>query len=45
MHKLSVVIPAYNEMDGIAHVIERVLAIRPSLNHVGVGGARADRGG
>jgi glycosyltransferase involved in cell wall biosynthesis len=38
MHKLSVVIPAYNEMDGIAHVIERVLAIQPSLNHVGVGG-------
>ncbi|MGQ9502986.1 MAG: glycosyltransferase [Anaerolineae bacterium] len=36
VHCLSVVIPAYNEMDGIAHVIERVLAVRPELNRVGV---------
>lgn len=36
MHTLSVVIPAYNEMDGISHVIERVLAIQPSLGRVGV---------
>lgn len=38
MHTLSVVIPAYNEMDGIGDVIERVLAIQPSLGRVGVNG-------
>jgi len=36
MNRLSVVIPAYNEMDGIARVIERVLAARPALDCVGV---------
>ncbi len=36
MNSLSVVIPAYNEADGIAQVIERVLAIAPGLEGVGV---------
>ena len=31
MDTLSVVIPAYNEQDGIASIVERVLAIGPSL--------------
>ena len=33
---LSVVIPAYNEADGIAAIMERVLAVRPELAAVGV---------
>jgi glycosyltransferase involved in cell wall biosynthesis len=33
---LSVVIPAYNEEDGIAAIVERVLAIEPALRVVGV---------
>ena len=33
---LSVVIPAYNEEDGIAAILQRVLAIRPALAQVGV---------
>ena len=33
---LSVVIPAYNEADGIAAIVERVLAVRPELTRVGV---------
>ncbi len=36
MNVLSVVIPAYNEEGGIAEIIERVLAIRPSLAEAGV---------
>ncbi|WP_322488680.1 glycosyltransferase family 2 protein [Chloroflexus sp.] len=36
MTTLSVVIPAYNEEDGIAAIVERVLAIRPALQKVGV---------
>lgn len=33
---LSVVIPALNEEDGIANIVERVLAVRPHLREVGV---------
>ncbi len=36
MSTLSVVIPALNERDGIADIIERVLAVRPSLREAGV---------
>ncbi len=35
---LSVVIPAYNEEDGIAEIIARVLSIRPELNEIGIEG-------
>ena len=33
---LSVVIPAWNEQDGIQNIIDRVLAIRPALKQAGV---------
>lgn len=33
---LSVVIPAYNEEDGISNIVQRVLATRSSLSEVGV---------
>ncbi len=33
---LSVVIPAYNEENGIAEIMNRVLAARPALNEVGI---------
>lgn len=36
MTMLSVVIPAYNEEDGIAAIVERVLAVEPALATVGV---------
>ena len=35
MTTLSIVIPAYNEEDGIASIVERVLATRPSLKSCG----------
>jgi glycosyltransferase involved in cell wall biosynthesis len=36
MASLSVVIPAYNEEDGISAIVERVLAVQPSLMACGV---------
>jgi hypothetical protein len=36
-HTLSVVIPAYNEEDGIAAIVARVLGMRPALAEMGVG--------
>lgn len=36
MHALSVVIPAYNEEDGIADIVDRVLAVREPLAAIGV---------
>jgi glycosyltransferase involved in cell wall biosynthesis len=38
MNILSVVIPAYNEEDGVAAVIDRTLAIEPELQKVGLEG-------
>jgi glycosyltransferase involved in cell wall biosynthesis len=37
MPLLSVIIPAYNEETGIAEIVERVLAVKPALDGVGVG--------
>jgi len=37
MTTLSVVIPAYNEEDGIAEIINRVLSVKEELEKVGVG--------
>jgi hypothetical protein len=36
MTTLSIVIPAYNEEDGIQDIMDRILAIRPDLERVGV---------
>lgn len=36
MTTLSVVIPAYNEEEGIAEIVHRVLAVGPALNQVGI---------
>jgi glycosyltransferase involved in cell wall biosynthesis len=36
MSTLSVVIPAYNEEDGIERIIERVLAVRPALGQMDI---------
>ena len=36
MTTLSVVIPAYNEEDGIEQIIERVLAVRPALGQMDI---------
>lgn len=36
MTTLSIVIPAYNEEKGIANIVQRVLAVRDSLNQVGI---------
>jgi hypothetical protein len=36
MTTLSVIIPALDEEDGIADIIERVLAVRPALREIGV---------
>jgi len=36
MHALSVVIPAYNEEDGIAEIVDRVLSVKEPLAEVGV---------
>ncbi len=35
-HKLSIVIPAYNEENGIAEIMNRCLSVRPNLPAVGV---------
>ena len=37
-HRLSVVIPAYNEEDGICAILDRVHSVRPALGAIGVDG-------
>ena len=36
MTMLSVVIPAYNEEDGIQSIMQRVLAVGPDLRKIGI---------
>jgi glycosyltransferase involved in cell wall biosynthesis len=36
--KLAVIIPAYNEEDGIAEILDRVLSIKPGLEAAGIAG-------
>ena len=36
MSSLSVVIPAYNEENGIVEIVERVLSVQANLTQVGV---------
>ncbi|MGQ9889346.1 MAG: glycosyltransferase family 2 protein [Aggregatilineales bacterium] len=38
MNILSIVMPAYNEEDGVGQVIERVLAVEPALRDAGLDG-------
>src|SRR5512137_2465332 len=38
MVKLSIVIPAYNEENGISAILERVLSIQPGLEALGIAG-------
>lgn len=35
-NQLSVIIPAYNEEDGIAEILDRVLSVRPALEAMGM---------
>ena len=37
MTMLTIVIPAYNEENGIEEIARRVLAVKPALAEVGVG--------
>jgi glycosyltransferase involved in cell wall biosynthesis len=37
-HRLSVIIPAYNEENGICSILDRVLSIRPALGEIGLDG-------
>jgi glycosyltransferase involved in cell wall biosynthesis len=37
-YKLAVIIPAYNEEDGIAEILDRVLSIKPGLEAAGITG-------
>ena len=36
-HRVSLVIPAYNEEDGIAQIIERALSVEAALHELGLG--------
>jgi hypothetical protein len=37
MDLLSIIIPAYNEQDGISSIVERVLSVQPALEAAGTG--------